>query len=164
MDQQRVARGNLLDLEIRLVQRGEDLDTDGRGDSSIVGAQDPERANWKRSKRRRWESLLALDGLPIDLYLLHAPDPCTSRATSVRALAKILDQRLVKRVGVANVNRRQLEQALDLADIAAVQVPLNPFGNRALPSSSRTRFAVGRALWFPSVSSRFEASWFAASG
>ena len=78
------------------------------------------------------DSLLALEGLSIDLYLLHAPDPRTSWATSVRALGRILDQGLVKRVGVANVNRRQLEQALDLADISAVQVPLNPFDNRAL--------------------------------
>ena len=32
-------------------------------------------------------SLAALDGLPIDLYLLHAPDPRTPWRTSVRALA-----------------------------------------------------------------------------
>src|SRR5262245_29910593 len=32
-------------------------------------------------------SLAALDNLPIDLYLLHAPDPRTPWATSVRALA-----------------------------------------------------------------------------
>ncbi len=77
-------------------------------------------------------SLLALDGLPIDLYLIHAPDPRTSWATSVRALARILDQGLAKRVGLSNVNRSQLEEALDIADITAVQVPLNPFDIRAL--------------------------------
>ena len=40
-------------------------------------------------------SLAALDGLPIDLYLLHAPDPRTPWATSVRALARSCDEGLV---------------------------------------------------------------------
>ena len=79
-------------------------------------------------------SLLALGGLPIDLYLIHAPDLRTPWATSVRALARILDQGLAKRIGVANVNRHQLEEALALADIAAVQVPLNPFDAGAFRS------------------------------
>jgi aryl-alcohol dehydrogenase-like predicted oxidoreductase/predicted kinase len=70
-------------------------------------------------------SLAALDGLPIDLYLLHAPDPRTSWRTSVRALRRLLDERLVARVGVCNVNAQQLEEALDLAPIAAVQVGLS---------------------------------------
>ena len=34
-------------------------------------------------------SLAALDGLPIDLYLIHAPDPRTPWRTSVRALARL---------------------------------------------------------------------------
>ncbi len=76
-------------------------------------------------------SLKALGGLPIDLYLIHAPDPRTSWATSVRALARIADEGLVRRVGVANVNRRQLDEALELAPIAAVQVALSPFDDRA---------------------------------
>ena len=44
-------------------------------------------------------SLAALDGLPIDLYLIHAPDPRTPWQTSVRALARLADQGLVRRVG-----------------------------------------------------------------
>ena len=60
-------------------------------------------------------SLAALDGLEIDLYLIHAPDPGTPWKTSVRALARLVDEGLVKRVGVANVNRRQLDEALELA-------------------------------------------------
>jgi aryl-alcohol dehydrogenase-like predicted oxidoreductase/adenylate kinase family enzyme len=77
-------------------------------------------------------SLAALDGLAIDLYLLHAPDPRTPWRTSVRALARLLDERLVRRVGVANVNRRQLDEALEHAQVAAVQVALGPFDDRAL--------------------------------
>ena len=44
-------------------------------------------------------SLAALDGLPIDLYLVHAPDPRTPWRTSVRALARLVDEGLVRRVG-----------------------------------------------------------------
>src|SRR5688572_26685642 len=46
-------------------------------------------------------SLAALDGVPIDLYLIHAPDARTPWRTSVRALARLVDDGLVKRVGVA---------------------------------------------------------------
>ena len=63
-------------------------------------------------------SLAALDGLPIDTYLLHAPDPRTPWATSVRALARLRADGLVARVGISNVNRRQLDEALELAPIA----------------------------------------------
>ena len=50
-------------------------------------------------------SLAALDGLPVDLYLLHAPDPRTPWRTSLRALARLAEEGLVRRVGVANVSR-----------------------------------------------------------
>jgi aryl-alcohol dehydrogenase-like predicted oxidoreductase/predicted kinase len=77
-------------------------------------------------------SLEALGGLTIDLYLLHVPDPRTPWQTSVRALARLAGDGLVRRVGVANVNVRLLDEALDLAPIAAVQVPLSPFDVSAL--------------------------------
>jgi len=77
-------------------------------------------------------SLAALGGLAIDLYLIHAPDPRTAWATSVRALARLVDDGLVRRVGLANVNRRQLDEALELAPVAAVQVALSPYDDRAL--------------------------------
>jgi predicted kinase len=38
----------------------------------------------------------------------------------------------VKRVGVANVNRSQLDEAVELAPIAAVQIALSPYDDRAL--------------------------------
>ena len=77
-------------------------------------------------------SLEALDGLPIDLYLVHAPDPRTPWPTTLRALVRLVEEGLVRRVGVANVNRPQLDEALELAPIAAVQVGLSPFDDRAL--------------------------------
>jgi aryl-alcohol dehydrogenase-like predicted oxidoreductase/predicted kinase len=77
-------------------------------------------------------SLEALDGLPVDLYLIHAPDPRTPWRTSLRALARLADEGLVRRVGVSNVNRPQLEEALELAPVAAVQVALSVLDDRAL--------------------------------
>lgn len=77
-------------------------------------------------------SLAALDGLPIDLYLLHAPDPRTPWRTSVRALARLLDDGVVKRIGVSNINLRQLDEALAQAPIAAVQVALSVYDDKAV--------------------------------
>jgi aryl-alcohol dehydrogenase-like predicted oxidoreductase len=77
-------------------------------------------------------SLEALESLAIDLYLLHAPDLRTPWSTSVRALARLVDDGLVARVGVCNVNRAQLDQAVELAPIAAVQVGLSVLDDRAL--------------------------------
>ena len=96
-------------------------------------------------------SLAALDGLPIDLYLLHAPDPRTPWRTSLRALARLVDEGLVRRVGVANVNRAQLDEAVELAPIAAVQVALSPFDDaraarRARRALRRARHRADRAL------------------
>jgi aryl-alcohol dehydrogenase-like predicted oxidoreductase len=77
-------------------------------------------------------SLAALDGLPIDLYLIHAPDPRTPWRTSVRALARLVDESLVRRIGVSNVNRTQLDEALELAPVAAVEVALSVYDERAI--------------------------------
>ena len=77
-------------------------------------------------------SLAALDGLPIDLYLIHAPDPRTPWPTSVRALAGLRDEHLVRHVGLSNVNRQQLDDALDLVPISAVEVALGPTDDRAV--------------------------------
>jgi aryl-alcohol dehydrogenase-like predicted oxidoreductase len=77
-------------------------------------------------------SLDALGSVGIDLYLLHVPDPRTPWRTSVRALARLVDEGLVRRVGVANVNRHQLDEALELAPIAAVQVALSVFDDSAV--------------------------------
>ena len=65
---------------------------------------------------------LATLGVPIDTYLVHAPDSRVPWSTTVRALARLAEQGLVRHVGVCNVSRRQLDEALDLAPIAVVQV------------------------------------------
>jgi aryl-alcohol dehydrogenase-like predicted oxidoreductase/predicted kinase len=76
-------------------------------------------------------SLAVLDGVAIDLYLVHAPDPRVPWRTTVRALAKLAEEGLVRRVGVCNVNSAQLEEALTLAPVTAVQVPLSASDERA---------------------------------
>ena len=77
-------------------------------------------------------SLDALDGLPIDLYLVHAPDPRTPwRTIGARA-------RAARRRGPRAARRRrerqppQLDEALELAPIAAVQVALERVDDSAL--------------------------------
>lgn len=79
-------------------------------------------------------SLAALDGLAIDLYLLHAPDPATPFATSVRALAQLLERGLVRRVGLSNVTAAQLDVALGLAPISAVEMSLGWLDDTSLRS------------------------------
>jgi aryl-alcohol dehydrogenase-like predicted oxidoreductase len=92
-------------------------------------------------------SLVALDGLLIDTYLLHAPDPRTPWSTSVRALARLHAEGLVPRVGLSNVNRHQLDEALALAPISAVQVALSVLDDAPLRGGVVERCAeLGIAL------------------
>ena len=70
-------------------------------------------------------SLRALDVERIQLYQLHAPDPRTPFATSVRALAALKDEGLVERIGLSNVNVGQIEEARRITEISAVQVELS---------------------------------------
>lgn len=77
-------------------------------------------------------SLAALDGLPIDLFLLHAPDPRTPWPTSVRALARLLDVGLIAHAGLSNVNHHQLQQAFDMVEVTAIEVALSVVDDRAV--------------------------------
>ena len=60
----------------------------------------------------------------IPLYQLHAPDPRTPLATSVRALEELRRDGLVERIGLCNVTVGQIEEACAIAPIASVQVEL----------------------------------------
>ena len=75
--------------------------------------------------RRDCEESLRVLARPIDLYLVHAPDPRVAWATTVRALARLAGDGLVRAVGVSNVTLPQLDEALALAPIAAVEVGLS---------------------------------------
>ncbi|MGA7986911.1 MAG: aldo/keto reductase [Candidatus Dormiibacterota bacterium] len=79
-------------------------------------------------------SLAALGGLPIDLMLIHAPDQRTPWRTSVRALARMLDEGMVRHVGVSNVNRQQLDDARDIVDVTAIEIALSVLDEAAVRS------------------------------
>ncbi len=68
----------------------------------------------------------------IDLYQLHAPDPRTPFRTSVRALARLRKEGLVRDVGLCNVTVGQIEAARRIVPVAAVQVALSVLADEAL--------------------------------
>ena len=72
-------------------------------------------------------SCRALDVRTIDLYQLHAVDPRTPLSTSVRALAALQRNGLIKSIGLSNVTVGQIEQARTIAPIDAVQVELSVY-------------------------------------
>jgi aryl-alcohol dehydrogenase-like predicted oxidoreductase len=69
-------------------------------------------------------------GRPLDILLLHAPDPRVPLATSVRALVRAREEGHARAIGLSNVTRRQLEAVGDV-DLAAVQVALGAFEDGA---------------------------------
>ncbi|HEX3763659.1 MAG TPA: aldo/keto reductase, partial [Kofleriaceae bacterium] len=90
------------------------------------GAWQPDgRARHLAAAARASRERLGVDA--IDLYLLHAVDPRTPLATSVRALARLRDDGVVRRIGLSNVGLTQLEAALAIAPIDAVEVELSPW-------------------------------------
>ncbi len=69
-------------------------------------------------------SLEALGRDAIDVYFLHAIDPKTSLATSVRALERLRSAGHIRAIGLSNVTVEQLEAAREIAPIAYVQMEL----------------------------------------
>jgi aryl-alcohol dehydrogenase-like predicted oxidoreductase/histidinol phosphatase-like enzyme/predicted kinase len=61
----------------------------------------------------------------IHLYQLHAPDPRTPLATSVRAMATLKRDGLVDSIGLCNVTVGQIEEARRVAEIDSIQVELS---------------------------------------
>jgi aryl-alcohol dehydrogenase-like predicted oxidoreductase/histidinol phosphatase-like enzyme/predicted kinase len=68
----------------------------------------------------------------LQLYQLHAPDPRTPLATSVRALEDLRRDGLVEAIGLCNVTVGQVEQACAIAPIASVQVELGVWCDDAI--------------------------------
>lgn len=48
----------------------------------------------------------------LDLYLIHFPNPNIPIGESLAAMNRLVEQQLVKQIGVSNFNRRELEEAL----------------------------------------------------
>ena len=91
--------------------------------------------------RSQCEASRSALGRPIDLYLLHAPDPRVPLSTSVRELERLRSEGLVRAVGVCNVTRSQLDEAMDCAELSAVQLGVSLLDDSALAGG-----VVSRAL------------------
>ena len=72
----------------------------------------------------RSRDLLGIDR--IDLYLLHHPDPRVPLRASIAALAELQEEGWIRHIGVSNVSPAQLEEALSVAPVAAVQNRISP--------------------------------------
>src|SRR5918999_4172531 len=70
-------------------------------------------------------SLKALETDRIDLYQYHRPDPDVPYAESVGALRDLQEEGKVRWIGLSNANVEQIEESLEIADIAAVQNQLS---------------------------------------
>jgi aryl-alcohol dehydrogenase-like predicted oxidoreductase len=66
-------------------------------------------------------SLRALGREVIDLYFLHWPDPKVPFAESVGALSDLRSEGKIRLVGLSNVSVAQLDEALGITAVAAVQ-------------------------------------------
>ena len=80
------------------------------------------------------DSCRALGVERIDLYQLHAPDPRTPLATSVRALAALKRDGRIGAIGLCNVTVGQIEDARRIADIDSIQVELSVWQDAAFLS------------------------------
>ena len=113
----------------------------GPGDSVIVatkGGSTRPGGRWERDGRPAHlrdaceRSLRALGVDEIDLYQLHAPDPRVPFEESVGALARLLEEGKVMRVGLSNVSVAQVEAAARIVPVTTVQNRLNPFFRESL--------------------------------
>jgi len=68
----------------------------------------------------------------IDLYQLHAVDPKTSLATSMRALARLREEGVIRAIGLCNVTVGDIGIAREIAPVASVQVSFSPFDDENL--------------------------------
>ncbi|WP_195819300.1 aldo/keto reductase [Roseobacter sp. MH60115] len=81
-------------------------------------------------KRHLEDSLASLRTDKIDLYYVHAPDGVTPISESVAALEEMRQAGKIDMIGLSNVSRVQVEEALKVAPIAAVQNRYSPADER----------------------------------
>jgi aryl-alcohol dehydrogenase-like predicted oxidoreductase len=77
-------------------------------------------------------SLKALGVDEIDLYQLHAPDPTVPFEESIGALARLLEEGKIRRVGLSNVGVPHIEAAARIVAVTTVQNRLSPFFRESL--------------------------------
>jgi len=84
----------------------------------------------------------------IFLYQLHAPDPGVPFHESVGALAGLRDEGKIQHIGVSNVSREQVLEALSVTRIETVQNKANPFWKKDYLSTGVLEVCGEKALTF----------------
>jgi aryl-alcohol dehydrogenase-like predicted oxidoreductase len=97
--------------------------------------------------------LCSLDRLgvdTIDLYQLHRADPDVPFEDSVRALAELKDDGVVRHVGLSNVSVEQIERAREVVEIATVQNRYSVVerGSDDVVAACE-EYGIGFIPWFP---------------
>jgi aryl-alcohol dehydrogenase-like predicted oxidoreductase len=113
----------------------------GRRDVAVAtkgGLTRPE-GRWEVDCSPAWlraccEQSVATLGAPIPLYYLHTIDPAVPLAESLGELARLREEGKIASIGLSNVNARQLDEALRLTRIAAVQNRCNVLDTRDFDS------------------------------
>jgi aryl-alcohol dehydrogenase-like predicted oxidoreductase len=91
----------------------------------------------------------------IDLYQFHRPDPAVPYRESVGELVRLRQEGKIRHIGVSNVNEAQLDEALSMTEIVAVQNRYN-LTDRASESVLKRCQALGIAFlpWYPLAASQ----------
>jgi aryl-alcohol dehydrogenase-like predicted oxidoreductase len=117
------------------------LATNGRSDVVVAtkgGLTRPD-GRWDVDCTPRWlrrccEQSARDLGAPIDLYYLHAVDPDVPLADSVGELVRLRDEGKIAAIGLSNVDASELDEALRITPIAAVQNRCNLHHRRDIDS------------------------------
>lgn len=88
-------------------------------------------------------------GAPIALYYLHTVDPAVPLAESLAELVKLRDEGKIGAIGLSNVNAHQLDEAVRLTRIAAVQNRCNVLDKRDFESGLVERCAQLEIAYVP---------------
>lgn len=78
------------------------------------------------------QSLKDLDTDYIDLYLIHWPSEETPVGKTLEAINKLKEQGKVRHIGVSNFSPEQMEEAMQYADIEALQPPFSMINRTSL--------------------------------
>jgi diketogulonate reductase-like aldo/keto reductase len=86
----------------------------------------PSHLRYEQVKRSAHESLKRLKRDYIDLYMIHWPNPEVPLQETVGAMKDLMQEGIVKCIGVSNFSVDLLEEALKLAKIEANEIEYNP--------------------------------------
>lgn len=134
-----------LELGYRHVDTAQDYDNEREVGHAIATSDVPREECFVTTKlwpsNYRYEDVIestreSLDRLGmeyVDLLLMHWPHPFVSTEETLGAMADLVDEELVRHVGVSNFSRSQLEEARELSrePILTDQVQYHPYRDRS---------------------------------